>query len=389
MKKIKIAHIITRMIVGGAQENTLFSCRELAKDPHYEVTLITGPSLGPEGNLLETLNEKESFNLILLPSLSREINPFRDLVAFFQLWKLCRTNQFDLVHTHSSKAGILGRWAAFFSGIKHRFHTVHGWGFHPYQSRWLRALYIFSEQITALITSKLITVSKENSVKGLKHHIGTKKQYTTIYSGINVSQFKSLTQKETKSFKDKNKIPKEKIVIGTVGRFVTQKNPIFFFEVAQTLLEKNKDLFFLMVGDGPQKERLTGLIEKEGLNNAFLLPGLQSKIEAWIQSLDILFLPSKWEGLPRVLLQAMAAGKCVVCSDADGIREVIQNKENGLMVNGFNKGTWQTVLNKVIRDPSLRASLGKEAEKTVTTQFSDDKMIQDLKRLIQQTMGES
>lgn len=382
MKKIKIAHIITRMILGGAQENTLHTCRELGKDPKYEVTLITGPGLGPEGDLLQTLKRKEPFHLIVLPQMRREINPVRDFIVFFQLFWLFLKNRYNIVHTHSSKAGILGRWAAFFTGIPIRLHTVHGWGFHPYQFPLIRELYICLERITAWITTRLIVVSKLNSQKGLQLKIGNPKKYQTIYSGIEVKRFQTPAPKKIVELKEKFKIPQNKTVIGMVGRFVAQKNPDLLIEIAKKLTSKHKNFFFLMIGDGPLKESLEKKIHQEGLESFFLLPGLQREVQDWIYCLDLVLFPSKWEGLPRVLLQSMAAGKCVLASPADGILEVVKNKKNGQIIRSFNASSWATAILELSEKSALRKKLGEEAQKTVTTQFSDAKMILDLKHLL-------
>ena len=136
MKKIKVAHVITRMIIGGAQENTLLSVEGLQKLSHYTVDLITGPALGPEGSLLE-LTQSQDVNIILVPELRRKINIYNDIISFFKLVSIIKKNKFDIIHTHSSKAGILCRLAARCAHSQVIIHTIHGLPFHDYEHPFL------------------------------------------------------------------------------------------------------------------------------------------------------------------------------------------------------------------------------------------------------------
>lgn len=367
------------MIVGGAQENTLLTCRGLAARPDYDVTLATGPALGPEGNLLDTPGLAEKFRLVLIPQLRRDLLPLHDLVAFFKLWRFFRREKFDIVHTHSSKAGILGRWAAKLAGVPQIFHTVHGWGFHDYQKRWKRNLFIFLERRTARITAKLVTVSQENTRKGLEAGIGSPDQYLTIYSGIDPAAYQK--GKNLEKLRDSLGFPKGDLLVGTVGRFVDQKNPLFFVRIAGRLRRNHPNLFFIFVGDGPLRPQ----VEKEKnlwkLGSALCLTGIRRDAPDLTQLFDIFLLPSRWEGLPRALLGAMAAGKAVVASRTDGNREVIEHGKNGLLVDIGDEEEWVRAAEMLIAQPELRRRLGEEAQKTITDRFSDVKMLEDLVKL--------
>lgn len=379
-----MAQVITRMIVGGAQENTLATARAFGAHPDYDVTLITGPGLGPEGNLLETLQSEEPFRLVLIPQLRRKINPFRDFVAFLKLLSLFRREKFDLVHTHSSKAGILGRWAAWWAGTPVIMHTIHGWGFHDYQPSWVRGLYILLERWTARITERLIAVSKENIRKGIAAGIGDEPKYTTIYSGIDLKTYRAAL--DTASLRDSLRIPKEKLIVGTLGRLSPQKNPLFFVRLAAALTQRHKNLFFIMIGDGPLRRDVENEIDRRGLRASFLLTGIRADVAALTQLIDIFALTSRWEGLPRALLAAMAAGKPVVAARTDGVMEVLRHNENGLAVPPDQEEAWAAALETFIHDPDLRRRLGAAAQKSVTDQFSDAKMFEDLDCLFRETL---
>lgn len=384
-KKIKVAQVITRMIVGGAQENTLYTARKLGEKENYDLVLITGPGLGPEGNLLETLRPQEPFQCVVLGQLRRAINPFRDLIAFIQLFLLFRKEHFDVVHTHSSKAGILGRWAAWLAAVPVRVHTVHGWGFHPHQPTLRRGLYVFLEKITAPITNRLITVSNENTKKGVEAGIGKKEQYQTIYSGIEIERFKKNGKGTV--LKEKHHIPRGKVIIGTIGRLAEQKNPVLFVRLASRLRDQEPNCFFVMVGDGPMRKTVEEEIERLGLKNDFLLPGLQKQVHEWVDLIDYFVITSKWEGLPRVLLQNMAAGNPVVASRTDGIEEVIRDGGNGLLLQTEDPAVWAEKVAELIHEKEKAKRLALEASKCVTEKFSDVKMVQDLDHLFLELTG--
>jgi len=378
MKKIKVAQVITRMIVGGAQENTLYTCRSLARDPRFEVTLITGPGLGPEGSLLEELRPDEDFKLVLLNQLRREINPIRDIFVFFQLFCFFRKNKFQVLHTHSSKAGILGRWSGWLAQIPVRLHTVHGWGFHDKQTLFFRRLIILLERLSAKITTRLITVSQQNTEKGLSNKIGKRSQYLTIYSGIDLNRFKPIKgdKKEILNISDKTE------VIGTIGRLTEQKNPLLFIQMASLLLQKKDDLYFLFVGDGPLRQVVEREIERLHLNGRVKLAGLKKDVIPWLACIDIFVLPSAWEGLPRVLLQAMSMEKPVIATKTDGIVEIIKDKQNGRLLETVDPQIWTQAVLELLEDPSISKRYTKEAKQMLSSKFSDVKMGDELKKMI-------
>jgi len=378
MKKIKVAQVITRMIVGGAQENTLYTCRTLARDPRFEVTLITGPGLGPEGSLLEELKPNENFKLVLLNQLRREINPLRDIFVFFQLYCLFRKVKFQVLHTHSSKAGILGRWSGWLAQIPVRLHTFHGWGFHDKQTLFFRRLYILLERLSAKITTRLITVSQQNTEKGLSKKIGKSSQYLTIYSGIDLNRFMPIKgdKKGTLNISDNT------VVIGTIGRLTEQKNPLLFVRMASSLLKKKDDLYFLFVGDGPLRQVVEREIERLHLNGRVKLAGLKKDVIPWLACMDIFVLPSAWEGLPRVLLQAMSMEKPVIASKTDGILEIIKDKQNGRLLESRDPQIWTQAVLELLENPRKSNRYIKEAKQMLSSKFSDVNMGEELKELM-------
>ncbi|MCB0064981.1 MAG: glycosyltransferase, partial [Caldilineaceae bacterium] len=222
---IRVLHPITRLIIGGAQENTIITAQQL-RGRGWDTTIVSGPQTGSEGSLIEATQD-EGIPLILEPTLVREVNPIKDLQALFRLIKLMRKGGFTIVHTHSSKAGILGRWAAKFAGVPIIVHTVHGWGHHERQHPLIRAYYILLEKLTLPITDKLIVVSALNTEKGLQDGIGLPENYVVIRSGIELDRFghPKVAPAATRAAWG---IPADAPVVGTVTRLSPQKAPLDF-----------------------------------------------------------------------------------------------------------------------------------------------------------------
>ncbi|MCK4423880.1 MAG: glycosyltransferase, partial [Candidatus Omnitrophica bacterium] len=189
--RLKVLHVITRLILGGAQENTLFTVEGLNKD-EYEVTLATGPAIGPEGSLVQRAGQAD-INLVIIPQMRRAVNPVLDLISFFKLYGLIKKNKYAIVHTHSSKAGILGRWAAKLAKTRVIIHTIHGLPFYKYQNKSLNWLYIFLEKITAKITHKIIVVADAMTQQCLDVKIAGADKFITIHSGIEIEKFANST----------------------------------------------------------------------------------------------------------------------------------------------------------------------------------------------------
>ncbi|VTR65000.1 putative Glycosyltransferase, group 1 family protein [Desulfosarcina cetonica] len=349
----KVLHIITRLIVGGAQENTIYSA-ELMDGKEYNVDVLSGSQTGPEGSLIENAI-KRGVRLTIQDSLVREISPLKDIVAFLQLLKFIRYNRYDIVHTHSSKAGILGRWAAWLNGVPIIVHTVHGWGFHRYQHPVVRQFYILAERLSALITDRLIAVTKKDIEKGVAAGIGVRKQYALIRSGIDLKQF-SVNDSRKAAIRAELGIPENAIVIGTVTRLSVQKAPHVFIETAAIVNERSPDTFFVIVGGGPLQDELERLAEKLGISGRVLFTGIRDDVQDVLHAFDIFMLTSLWEGLPRVIPQAIASGVPVIASRVDGNAEIINHNENGLLVeprdaNGFAEDAIDLINN---REKALR-----------------------------------
>jgi glycosyltransferase involved in cell wall biosynthesis len=384
---MKIVQIITRLILGGAQENTLITCKGLA-DRGHDVTLITGPALGPEGELFEqTIDQK--YETTVINSLRRQINPVYDILAYREIKKLLTEIQPDIVHTHSAKAGILGRFAAYslksqISNFKSRIvHSVHGLSFHEYQNPLLNKFYIALEKAAAKKTDAFICVADAMTEKSLAVGIGRPDQYTTAYSAIEEEQFLNpITDQARNDFRKKYDISQNATVLVTIARLFHLKGHQYIIESAKALAGRFENVIWLFVGDGILKEWLQDQIEAHGLTDKFRFTGLLpvEKMPLVIQSSDILVHCSLREGLARVLPQAMLCGKPAISFDIDGANEVV-NPDTGRLIEPKNVGQLAQVCAELIASENLRTKLGRAGREFVKEKFSPKTMVDKIEEV--------
>ncbi|OQY07184.1 MAG: hypothetical protein B6I25_02390 [Planctomycetales bacterium 4572_13] len=378
---MKIVHIITRLILGGAQENTLITCKLLAERGH-DVTLITGPAIGPEGALLEQ-TKTAAYKTIVLDELRREINPFIDIPAYFKLKKILRQLRPDIVHTHSAKAGILGRYAGW--ALKGKLscekplvvHTIHGLAFHSYQNPLLNKFYSAIEKAAGNRTDAFIAVADTMTEKAIAAGIGLDKPYTTAYSAIEEDDYLTAPpQSDIEAFRSQYDIPNDAVVFVKVARLFELKGHEFVIEAARRIAEKHDTCYWLFVGDGLLAEPLKNQIKFAGLEGRFKFTGLlpPEQIPLAIHSSDILVHCSLREGLARVLPQAMLCGKPVVSFDIDGAKEVVNNN-TGLLIEPENIDQLTDACIKLLEGPNLRNQLGQKGRAAVTKKFAPATMV--------------
>ncbi len=367
MGKVNVFHPITRLIVGGAQQNTMEICAYL-NPRRYAAQIISGAQTGPEGEIISEV-QKRQIPLTILPDLVREPHLAKDFAVLRKMVHIFRTHKAHIVHTHSSKAGILGRWAAKIAGVPVIIHTVHGWGHNVQRSFIKRALFTFLERISARISDKLIVVSYLNEQKGNQDRIGTKELYTTIHSCINIKDFTD-PGKDIRALKQQLGINPEAPVVGTVGRLSRQKNPLDFVRVAAAVKKIHPPAQFIFVGDGPLRAETENLIRQLHLTNDVFLPGLRSDVAALLGCMDVFILTSLWEGLPRVIPQALAAGLPVVANAVDGVCEVIKDGENGFLTDPHNVALMAKKVARLLENASLRRDMAGRGRSLVEQEFS-------------------
>lgn len=356
---VEVLHVITRLIVGGAQENTVATVAGLARGSAWSPRLLTGPETGPEGSLLDEARAA-GVALEILPSLRREIRPLADARAAAALAARFRGGVSlpppRIVHTHSSKAGLLGRWAGNRARVPGVVHTVHGWSFHERLPAWRRALFVALERRAARWCHSLIVVSEADLEIGLAHRIGRREQYTLIRSGIDLARF-ACPARSREAVRAELAIPRNATVVGTVGRLSAQKAPLDFVECCLRLGSEHPDLRFLLVGDGPLRAAVEERVRSSPIAGRFVLAGLRRDIPELLGAIDLFLLTSLWEGLPRVLPQAMAAGVPIVATRTAGAREAIAPGEAGLLVEPGDVGALAASAKRLLDEPGLAAVL--------------------------------
>jgi len=379
MEKVKAIHVITKMELGGAQQNTLYTVLHLNREK-YLPFLVTGKG----GELFE--ESQACKRTVIAPDLIREIRPLRDIKAFFQIVDILKTIKNSppagaplLVHTHSSKAGIVGRWAAWFFGIPVIIHSIHGFGFHDYQPAWSKWLYIFLERLTARITTKFIAVSRANIAKGTAAGVFPPGSAVLIRSGIDLERFRKASRAGSPIRKQLG-IPIDAPVVANVSCLKPQKAPLDFIRACRLVHQEVPDAHFLMVGDGALRNAVEKDITEKNLQDCVHLLGWRRDIPEIMQEIDVLVLTSLWEGLPRVIPQAMAAQVPVVATRVDGSPEAVGDGKNGFLVD---PGDVELCARKVIfllKNPERARAMGKLGSELVA-EFDCNKMVLDQERL--------
>ena len=373
-RPIRVAHVITRMIVGGAQENTLLSVEGLQKRPDLDVTLISGVDGGPEGDLLS--RARHTTQLIVVPELARSINPIADLRAFLRLYTLFRRGRYHIVHTHSSKAGALGRVAAKLAGTPIVVHTLHSLVFHEYQP-WIvnRALWTV-KKICAPLTDYFISVSEVIRQKAIAARIVREDNSSTIYSGMELEWFLR-ARGDGARIRQELGIPANAPVVGKVARLFRLKGHDQLLDAAPAIVQQCPDVRFLLVGDGILYEHLQQRLQKLGIRDNFVFAGLidRERIPELIAAMDVVVHTSLREGLARVLPQALAMGKPCVSFDIDGAPEVVLEGRTGFLVRpGDSEGLARAVV-QLVKDRELRATMGEAGRKVVDPAFRAETMV--------------
>jgi glycosyltransferase involved in cell wall biosynthesis len=371
------------MIVGGAQENTLLTAA-LLDSARFQVEILCGPQTGSEGSLIDEARQR-GVALTILPDLLRQVSPLHDLRALSQMTQLIRQKKVHIVHTHSSKAGILGRVAARQAGAPIIIHTIHGWSFHEYMSPVIRSLYIALERWTARFTQALIAVAQGDIEKGLRAGIGKPEQYHLIRSAIPLDEFNP-AMVDRQAARQSLGLPQDELVVGNVGRFSPQKNPLDWVRVVGVVGRAMPQARFLLVGDGPLRSQVEAQLAAEGLANRCILTGLRRDIPHMLAAMDIFMLTSLWEGLPRVIPQAMAMGLPVLANRADGVDEAVQDGQTGYLFQAGQIEEMATACIELAQQPQLRQVLGQAGQAVARQRFDLRNMIAQITALYDQLL---
>lgn len=364
MGKINILYVITKLELGGAQKHLLSLITNLDKNK-YNIFLFTAK----EGLLLNDALAIVGLCIKTSSNLTRPINFFKDLPALFEIYNFIKKHNIDIVHTHSSKAGIIGRLAARLAKAKIIIHTVHGWPFNDYQRFIVRYLYIWLERLTAQFSDKLIVVSGFDKEKGLRNRIGNNNKYILIRYGILLENF-GISDYNINNIRKEFGLRSNDLAIGMISCFKPQKAPQDFIKLASLTKKDNPDIKFILIGDGILRRRIEDLITRFKLKEQVFLLGWRKDISEILSAIDIFVLTSLWEGLPIAVLEAMASAKPVVATDTGGIREIVSENETGFLVRPGDMNSMAEKLKLLLSDAKLREEIGRNARNSLGSAFS-------------------
>jgi glycosyltransferase involved in cell wall biosynthesis len=395
MPKIRVAHIITRLCKGGAQENTFHTVRLHNRD-RFEVDLIAGHARGPEGSIEEAVRAA-GIEIQREPWLVRNPAPLRDLLTLQRLTERLRQGRYDIVHTHTSKAGWLGRIAAHRAGVPLVVHTPHGNIFDGYFPAPVTRAFVWMERHAARRTHRIIELTPGGIEEHLAEGIGQREQYRVIFSGIDVSPYteaianRAATRAALLSVvagsPDPATCPTEGLLlIGAVGRLEPVKGFTHFIEAAQRVAAELPQARFILAGDGSQRATLERQAAPLGARFQFL--GLRHDIPSLMAAFDILVVPSLNEGMGRVLLEAGAAGTPAVASRVGGIPDVVDDGETGLLVPPKDAGALADAVLELAAQPERRRLMGDTARAKVVPAYSLEEMVRQIEALYEELLDE-
>jgi len=357
----KCVHIVTTLELGGAQQNTVFTVANLKG---FQGVLIAGS---------EGIIAAEGITTYRVSALVRKMNPVKDILALIGIWVLLRKIKPEIVHTHSSKAGIIGRWAAFFAGVPVIIHTFHGFGFNDWQRPFTKKLFIFAEKATAKISTHLFAVSVKNLEKAVVLGICKNSGISLVHSGIDIKKWEGrITPKQAR---ERFGIPPAVPVCGMVACFKPQKAPVDFVEIAKRLLKIYPEMRFILVGDGVLRGEIEKKLHKYRIADSFILAGWRNDPENILPAFDVNVLTSLWEGLPRVILEA---GVCIipsVVSEVDGNSEIITDGISGFLIKPRDIDGFVKKIDYLFKNPDVARVFAHKSRKKIIGDFDIRNMV--------------
>jgi glycosyltransferase involved in cell wall biosynthesis len=377
---MRVTHIITRLVVGGAQENTVASVLGLRQKPGVEVHLISGPTTGPEGSLESEFAGMPEI-LTRVPELVRPIQPLKDWLALRRLEKILREQKPDIVHTHSGKAGILGRLAARRAGVPVILHHIHGPSFGPFQGPPANWIFTAAERYAAGVTTHFVCSAQAMTRLYLAAGIGRPEMFTRIFSGFPVEPFANAANDP--ALRSQLGLAPDAFVIGKIARLAPLKGHEDLFTAFQKLLPQFPRARLLLVGDGRLRTQLEAHARMLGLADKVIFTGLvpPGEVPRYVGIMDCLAHLSAREALSRALPQALAAGKPVVSYDFDGADEICLDGETGFLVRTGDTATVTQRLLQLANDAPLRERLGRRGRQFVRENFAVEQMVDNLYHL--------
>lgn len=380
MSKVKILHIITRLDKGGSSENTLLTCIGLDKRK-FDVCLLVGQTVDAYQDLMKEASNT-GVRFIFIPELVRNIKPSKDFKGFLKIYSIIRKERFDIVHTHSSKAGFIGRIAAKLARTPVILYTPHGHIFYGYFNRFLTKLFRYMEKLTATFTDRIITLTESGKDEQVRFRIAPAHKFSIVHSGVRMEVYEPritvLGEKKELGIPDSTK------VVGTVGRFVPIKGQKYLIRAIPKIINEYPEVVFILIGDGPLKLELQKEARILGVEKEIKFLSWRENLSKILQIMDIFVFPSINEGMGRALVEAMALGKPVVATKAGGIPGVVLDGKTGILTPPENSEMVAEAIIRLLKDDTLAGKMGEEARKWVMPRFGVRAMIDKIEGLYEE-----
>lgn len=380
-KKIRILNIITRLSIGGVSKHVFILTRLFNEDP-YRSIIVSGRCEDHEKDLFAQAREYE-LEVIYVPEMERSINPLKDLISVFKLYRIIKQLAPDVVHTHTAKAGVAGRIAAKLAGVKTIIHTFHGNNFQGYFGFLMSQVSINTERLLALFSRGIIAISAQQKDELIKYKICPERKIKLIPLGFDFEEF-THRESDIGSFKQRYNIPPENKLVGFVGRLTAIKNPDAFIDIAAKVLEHRQDVTFAFVGDGDLTLHLKREVAQRGLKDRVIFTGYLTDLNPLYADLDATILTSTNEGTPVVIIEAMVNRVLVLSTSVGGVPNMIEDGVSGYLFDGVDIDGYAQRLLHTFDHPEEVQPLLDRAGADVVIKYGAERLRQDFVKLFKE-----
>ena len=385
MPRFKVLHIITRLDKGGAPKNTLLTVSGSDKE-HLEVTLVSGPSYDPEEDL-EARTSESGVEFLVFEDLIRPIRPWQDLKATWKLWRFIRERKFHIVHTHTSKAGVVGRLAAILARTPVIIHASHGHIFTGFFNPFYSRILLLVDKLLSLFTDRIVTLTQKGLEEQVELGLAPRKKFVVIPSGVNLHRFMN-ARVDAAAKRAELGLPPEGPIIGVVAELDPRKGHRYLIEAMPHVIKGHPDARLLIIGQGPLKAELEAQTRGLGLEKAICFTGHREDVPELLNLMDVFVLPSINEGMGRVLVEAMACGRPVVASNLMGIPELVDDERTGCLVRPRHPDDLAAGINRLLDHPDQAREMGRRGREKVYPAYDESVMIQAYNHLYLEVLAE-
>lgn len=361
-RKVRVAHLITNLVVGGAQDYMLMIVKGLDQSVFEPVIAARC-----EGEWVEVVKSLPGIEVYDISNLRREVAPLRDIASIYEIRRFCREQKIDILHTHSSKPGVVGRLGGYFAGIP-TVHTIHGFSFHDFMPKWKKHIFVFIERFMSRFTTFLLLYSHGNKLTAERLGISARKAILTFYYGVDYSPF--VPENNRSQFRQSLGISPADYVIGFTGRFSEQKGLHVLVEAFAKIHADFPETRLLLVGDGHLRKRLEAQADDLGIRDSLLITGFRSDVSKILSAMDLFVMTSLWEGLSRSLAEAMYAKLPIVATDVGGTSDAIRNNDTGWLIPPNDVPATESSMRYAIQHPDIAKRYAEAGYQWARTTFN-------------------